>query len=295
MKCLILALVLSLMPLFAMAMDPNSQCLIKLSNDEFNLKNLENVKKRHNAVNPDPKIREIAEEALKSCGIKRNIVLLQRNEGNNSYTTCHPNDDQVYLAIGVKNQTLDQITGSIYHEIGHIANNHTTSIFNKWYPKVLANSVWPIFGYFLWTSFNPGTSLKYSLPMALGVATLKSIPFVLGLSGLNACRNRTKERQADQFGYKKLIEHKKITVALGEISDYIFCHENERPQTIADKIFGDYPSHLERAKIGIEEFQKADLNMENIVTNLPADMDQGLKNYLPEALKKYFPDLFKKK
>jgi Zn-dependent protease with chaperone function len=291
MKYLISALIF-LMPLTSLAMESNDLHLIKLGEGGFNLKNIEKIKKTYIAKNPAPKIREIAEEALKACGIKRNIVLLQRNGGDNSYTICYPNDDQVYLTIGVKDQTLDQITGSIYHEIGHIANNHTTSTFNKWYANILSLSLWPIVGYFLWSSFNLKKPLKYSFPIMFGTATLKSIPCALFLSALINYHNRNHERAADRFGYKKLIENNKIVVALGEIADYILEHENTKTPTFANKIFDAHPVNLERARIGIEELQKLGVNIVDQINNFP---NQKLKEYLSEKLPKYFPKLFQAK
>ena len=38
----------------------------------------------------------------------------------------------------------------------------------------------------------------------------------------------------------------------------------------------------------------AGFNIADLMNNLPADIDPGLKKYLPEKIKKYFSELFKR-
>ncbi|MGE0207215.1 MAG: hypothetical protein AB7R69_05200, partial [Candidatus Babeliales bacterium] len=219
------------------------------------------VAQKYNVQDPDPVIRKIAEDALDKCGFEhifskelnkqnsselnfdlkkqevvfdkcgfdrvylsgtklqddplRFVTILQSNTRRAAesflFLPATPKLQNYFLIIGVDG-ALDEIEGTIYHELGHLAYEH-------------------------------------------GYLDLKE--------GMTFEQHIAKEKEADEFGYRKLIEHEKVYIALGRIADGIASHEfilnlneNDRLE-YEEKNFKDpHPTALERARMGLDILQE---------------------------------------
>lgn len=251
-------------------------------------------KKKHAATEADDQINNLVQKIAKECHITRPIIVLQTDKTDNSYTSSSPSvHPQEFMIIGTKNQSIDQITNTIYHEMGHIAHQDVswksaikkTVYINSALGLMPLNGVAGAIGFYKYVY----SSLILSVPVGLSCAATSAVFGVMALF----YRERLKESKADAFAYEHLLKHKKLNTAIGMLADFLCKHENT-PYKPLPEILSDYPSDLQRAKMGIEILQKYGYNIPNLMNNLPYDLDEGIRKKLPLAVKKFFPEYFSK-
>lgn len=253
----------------------------------------EKYKKEYNAHEADPLLNEITQKALKACGITEPIIVLQCNDTYISRVVCTPSKNpQQFIILGTK-QSLDAIIAAIYHEIGHIAHKH-----------VALNTI-PQDTLYYWST--KGLSILAGIATCFGLQKyVCNMPIASTLAGgfsalstlltlrvfIPKYKHSLTERDADIFAYTHLIEQQRLSTALGKISDHLYHHEFW-PKSLPAYV-GGYPSDFERAQCGIKILQEKCYDINQLIHNLPEDLDQGVKDHFPEQIKKYFPELIEK-
>lgn len=267
-------------------MDSTETELIKKLTDE--------VKKQYQAEEPWKEINDIAQKAIKDCGITKPITVLQTHSTNNAYTTSkskiHP---QEFLIIGTKNQTLDQIIGTTYHELGHVAHGdvdikqRVSDDRFKW--SIKGSSVLAGLG----TGLMLNKYIKKPLVCAF-VGGVTSFSTILAGSMSLLYKQRIMEQKADYFAYKNLVKHGHLNSAIIMISEYLFTHEFNDLRSLPIALC-DHPHDIERAKMGLEVLQKSGINISHLIKNLPHDLDEGVKKHFPDQIQRFFPELYVEK
>lgn len=252
------------------------------------------AKKKYNADDADETINEIVQTALKECGINRSIIVLQSNDRGDAYTYANPNKhSQEFMMIGTKGQALDQITATVYHELGHVAHGDQLRKI-KYQDQIL---FYGIIALSLMTGFGAKLSFqkyvhknKLASVLVGGLATLTTLSSAFILDRYN---NSLKECKADTFAYEHLVKHNKLANAVGQISDYLANHEHliNCGKSPLPFFATGYPTDLQRAKIGIDVLQQQGINISDLVKNLPEDFDAGIKQHFPDQIKKFFPGM----
>jgi len=249
----------------------------------------EKFKKQFDAYDADETINGIVQKTLKDCDITRPVVVLQSRNMSNAYTAAQPFiHPQEFMIIGTKGQTLDQITGTIYHEVGHVAHGDVL------WKKKLLNSCrsWGAIGISVLAGL--GAGLKFNkhikkplLSVTIGILAALTT-FVSGAFAFKY-KDSFKELRADAFAYKNLVKHGKLDIAIGVISDHLSQHEFGL-RSLPSFVCG-YPSNLQRAQMGLDVMQQEGINIAHLIKNLPEDLDQGLKEHFPGQIKQFFPEL----
>ncbi|MEX0940284.1 MAG: hypothetical protein WDZ41_02915 [Candidatus Babeliales bacterium] len=250
---------------------------------------IEDMKKMYDAIDPDPKIKKITEKAIKNCGIKTSPIILQRNNGDNSYAIHHlDNSSQPFMLIGVDNQTLAQIKFATYHECGHLYfqdSNHNEQSFEK-FKKIRNLSVlgglassYGMFKYLKPRINNPFISVS----AALASGFVSFVGLILKPVHWQRSERRNQEIKADLFAYKNLLKINRPDIALTWILDCAQDYECTGIQKATP--FDEYPCSYERAKIGLEFLKANGVNIEN--PNLPTKSDPAIKQYLSKILKHF--------
>lgn len=218
------------------------------------------IKKQFDADEADEIINDLVQDALKKCGIKRPIIVLQRRGGDNSYAySCPSKHPQEFIIVGTEGEKLDQITFSIYHEVGHLA--HGDLLFQKrqfdcYYARgsmVLSS----VIGLFIGLRFykfmkNPIVGLAAGVAIG-GMSTVLAI--ALG-AGYKFYRDSLKELKADTFAYDNLVKHGKLNAAIMRISDFLYTYEFNSGITQLPAFVCGYPNDLQRAQNGLNVFAK---------------------------------------
>ena len=259
--------------------NPQAEIVRKITDD---------IKKEYQAEEPWQEINDIAQKAIKDCGITKPITILQTHGTDNAYTASkakmHP---QEFLIIGTK-ATIDQIIATTYHELGHVANGDVavkqriSDDHFKWSFKGLSTSVG------LGTGLVLNKYLKKPLACtAVGGLTAFSTMLAGAMSLLY--KQRIMEQKADVFAYENLIKNGHLNNAIGMISDYLYTHEfnDLRPLPI---VLCDHPHDIERAKTGLDILQKNGFNISHLIKNLPHDLNDGIKTHFPDQVRRFCPE-----
>lgn len=253
-------------------------------------------KKKYNAHNADSEINEIAQDALKKCGVTQPVIILQNDTldslRKNAYTCADPllKHPQLVMVIGTKNTYLDQIISTIYHEIGHVINKDVSldtalKTIQDGKKALVLSSLAMLSTHLLLSKHVRSIPLKFAASTASGLALFAN-------HFLNSQKKHTEvELRADQFMYESLIKHNKLSTAVGTISDYLYEHEYGL-KSLPSFATG-YPTNLERAKLGITILQEQGIDISELLHNLPQDLDEGIKQSFPAQIKKWFPHLIK--
>lgn len=274
-------------------------CRIPISSEQDKIiaEITDSVKQKYTAHAPDSIIKALSEKALKQCGIDRDVIILQRESDSCSYTyskaSVHP---QEYLIVSTKRnkdegKALDEIESDIYHEIGHLAHGDMS-----WERK--KSDLCFVWGCDCFSLLAAALAFKYipfKSPVIRGILASGVVlsAFIGSAFGLHY-KNSLQEARADEFAYKKLLEHGKLGIAVGQITDYLYSFNNEmQSRPPSPRYLTGYPTDFERAKIGIKVLQDAGYDIAELCNNLPEQADEGIKKAFPTIVKKYFPELFR--
>lgn len=231
---------------------------------------------KYQAQVADKEINDLAQNILKKCGISRPVIILQNKNISTCCVVAEPfNHPQEFMIVGtadkgnIKQQkSINLITAHIYHETGHIANDDA-SRKTKISRTILGGSM--ILGSgcaVAYKSFQNSGNIGIAGLMGFG-AMLAAIP-IEALTFMYQSRHR--EIHTDEFMYEHMIQHGKIASVITEIHSRMSQPEDELPEFLSD-----HPSNRIRAGIGIYCLQKNGIQIKDLLQNLPADLDEELK------------------
>lgn len=262
---------------------------IKSSNAQIIQGLKEQFEKKYNAHDADETINGIVQKTLKDCGIKRHVIVLQRDGGDNSYTCSEPfKHSQEFIVVGTKEQSLDQITFAVYHEVGHVAHGDVLKKKQLLDRRLIDGTM----GLSLLAGLAAGFKFNKHIKIPLASVVVGGLAAVTtAVAGLWAIfyKESLKELRADAFAYRHLVKHGKLNIAIGQISDYLHKHEFEGITPLPSFVCG-YPNDFQRAKEGVNVLQKQGINISYLIKNLPEDLDQGIKEHFPDQIQRFFPD-----
>lgn len=246
-------------------------------------------KKELDAEVAHPEIKNLVQEALDKCGITRPIIIMQHRKYTASFAHSKPTiDPQEFLAISVRQKTIQQIEGDIYHEIGHL-HHGDVQITKKLADRRFFFTAQAATIASIGLSFIK-SPLKSNITSSIMACGIGLCAFMTG-AFLNQYKNSLIEARADEFAYSKLLEHGKLHIALGIISDYLWYHEYGE-KNIPFFISG-YPTRLNRARMGLQIIKDNGYNIVELMQNLPEELDSGVKEHILNQIQKNLPEFLK--
>jgi hypothetical protein len=257
---------------------------------------IDDAAKKLAASLPDPEIEQLIKESVEKSEIKEKVIALQRNNGDNSYAGKLINNPYHYIALGVQGKTLQDIESAAYHECGHIKLGHVSDNTHKkeaWLIRsgqITSLSLAALAFYKTFKNFGKSYFSKFARSSIVSFITLcgSLAPFL----AYKKYQKHNIEVAADKFMYDQFIKQKKIGAICGQVSDYLFHHEF-LPRDLHWVATG-YPSNFKRAQIGLQALVEQGYNIKQLLENMPADTDPGVKENFAKQIQKYFPDYLKK-
>jgi hypothetical protein len=254
----------------------------------------EKFKKKFDAHEADPKINEIVQSALKKCNVNQPIIVIQNDTSDFTCVTLDPYvHPQVFMLIGTKGRTQDQIIGDIYHEVGHIVNGDVSqtkkiNLFrtaNFGIPSVSVLTGLLVGSFFKnYMRRMPITSIFLGLTASISTFFISRCYF--------QHKESIQEGKADAFEYEHLLKDDRLDIAINQISEYILKDARLSVPPLPSFI-GGYPTPLERAKIGLRVLEKNNFNIAELINNLPENLDERVKQDFPWEINKFCPEFLK--
>jgi hypothetical protein len=236
-------------------------------------KTIQDLQKTYNARIPDKAINDIAQQALKDCDIKHEVIILQSDDIDNSFAGYDDLSFKRFMILGTKNLTVEQITAAAYHECGHLHFDCSEKIIKRAQRvSTCANTVGL-------------PALAETLHKQTSKHFAQRGPFItaaVGLLGLASAKlytlmqnNRLKEFRADSFAYQRLLQAQRAEVVITDVAEHIKEFEKTGCTERTSTVFDEYPSSFERAQNGIDILKQSG----------------ALPNYnaISALLAKYFP------
>lgn len=254
----------------------------------------EKFKKEFDAHDADPKIDGLVQSALKKCNVDQPIIVIQNDKNDFTCVTLDPYiHPQIFMLIGTKNKTQDQIIGDIYHEVGHIANGDVSQTKKL---NLLRTANFGIPSVSVLTGLLVGSFFKnYAKRMPI-TSIFLGLTASISTFFISRCyfqhKESIQEGKADAFEYEHLLKDNRLDIAINQISEYIYNDARLSVPPLPSFI-GGYPTPLERAKIGLRVLEKNNINITELINNLPENLDERVKEDFPLEIKTFCPEFLK--
>jgi Zn-dependent protease with chaperone function len=165
------------------------------------------IQEKCNAHRPTPEIQSMVDSALRAARITKPIIVLERSlHGHSCVATT---EGLQYLIVDTGGGiTPNQLTGVIYHEVGHIAHEDG-----------LLDANWPV------SQNKVSTALRLINMLLLPKTIVSGAIQILSGQYIEKFMQRRAEKRADEFACKLLVETGQIHAAL-DLAVYLKLQES---------------------------------------------------------------------
>ncbi|MFI5333452.1 MAG: hypothetical protein ACHQVS_05125 [Candidatus Babeliales bacterium] len=260
--------------------------------------------KKYDLSELHPTIEAEVHKAFRVCNITEPVLVLQNHNSTNS--ACYPLVDEEWypvkaMAVGVGDKRgsapLSLIRFAIFHECGHMVAGDVEHHSKNNLLKNLS-FVTTLVGAGTYTGIRAAKAL-HAYPKSVrvlgGIGAGFAGLFALGRlyhKTIDAYQTRKIERNADLFAVKKLISLNDYHAIVYEFLDFtINCDEGKFNMDNEYWLFHDHPGYLDRARIILDGFRKANVDLNNLPIDEREHSDkQEIQQKFTQQVKKHFPE-----